>query len=444
MDRRIDELIRAAGVVGAGGAGFPTHVKAAGKAEIVIANGAECEPLIHSDQWLLEHHADEIVGGLRLMMSSSGAARGVVATKEVYHEAIAAMKTALQGLSDLELKLLGNFYPSGDEFILVRECTGRIIPEGGIPLKVGCISSNVETLYNVFQACRGIPVTSRTVTVAGEVGAPGVYRLPIGTPIAEVERLAGGRTVDAITVVDGGPMMGRPLPTAENGVVRKTTSALLFLPSQHPYLLRRTMPQNLELLRTIAICCQCVACTELCPRYQLGHRLEPHKVMRAIINRREEPIEELTQAYLCCECGVCEVVACPLGLSPRNVFAGLKKELAAKKVKPTHHEVPTRVREAYSYTKIPKNRVLERTGLSRYQVEMPFRGEVKSVGRVELPLKQHVGVPATPVVKVGDTVERGDILAVIPEDALGAALHASISGWVKMVDRDRIVLEERA
>jgi Na+-translocating ferredoxin:NAD+ oxidoreductase RnfC subunit len=441
MSSGIAEAIRNAGVVGAGGAGFPTHVKAASKVECVIANGSECEPLLYSDQCLMEGHALEIVNGLELMMQATGAGRGVVATKAVYADVLHEFERLLPRHPDLSVQRLGSFYPSGDEQSIVYEATGRIVPEGGIPLNVGVVVDNVETLYNVHRAMKGIPVVDRNVTVTGEVARRGVYRFPVGTRIADAIAAAGGTELAEIAVIDGGPMMGRVMLGTDD-VIRKTTSGLIVLPADDPFVRRRTLPVNRELLRTISMCCQCRECTDLCPRFQLGHNLEPHKVMRAIITRSENPPYQVTQAHICCQCGLCEIVACPLGLSPRNIFAQVRQELRAKGVRNPHNRSPEEVRHAYSFTKIPKERALARTGLDRYAGHLRFQGEVAGIRHVELLLVQHTGAASMPVVKEGAVVNKGDLVAAVPEGAtLGANLHASISGRVVAVLKDRLIVE---
>lgn len=440
MSQAILDAIREAGVVGAGGAGFPTHVKVQAKVDTVIANGSECEPLLQSDQSLMVAHAAEILRGLQLVMEATGAERGIVALKAIYEEPIAAFNKLLPKYPEVKLHTLGSFYPSGDEQSIVYETTGRIVPEGGIPLNVGVVCDNVETLYNVARAWGGAPVTHRTVTVLGEVRHPGVWRFPVGTPVSEAIRTAGGTELTELAVIDGGPMMGAISFNAD-GVIRKTTSGLIVTPKDHPHVVRRALPVNMELIRTISMCCQCRECTDLCPRYLLGHDLEPHKVMRAVITRSEVPPAQLTQAHICCLCGICETVACPLGLSPRNVFAQVRQELRAKGVPNPHHRVPEEVRFAYPYTKIPKERVLARCQMTNYYGHFHYNGEVADIKRVEIPLLQHIGAPSVPCVKVGEAVNRGQLLAGIPQGKMGANIHASISGVVSSVNAQRIVIE---
>lgn len=177
----IAEKVRAAGVVGAGGAGFPTHIKLDSKVDTVIANGAECEPLLRADRYLMTRHAPQVAEGLRLVMQATGAARGIIALKREYEEATEALGSVVRDSSDVELHLMKSYYPAGDEFLLVYEATRRQVPEGGIPLEVGVVVQNVGTLYNVAQAQRDVPVTHRWLTVSGEVKEPKVLRAPVGT-----------------------------------------------------------------------------------------------------------------------------------------------------------------------------------------------------------------------------------------------------------------------
>ena len=145
----IIERVKAAGIVGAGGAGFPTHVKLGASVDTVIANGAECEPMLCADQHVMARYPGEVVAGLRLAMTATGAERGIIALKREYKAAIDALAKAIAGQSDLELFLMDSFYPAGDEYILVYDAVGRLVPEGGIPLEVGVVVQNVGTLLQI-------------------------------------------------------------------------------------------------------------------------------------------------------------------------------------------------------------------------------------------------------------------------------------------------------
>ena len=174
MPQDLVKAVRAAGVVGAGGAGFPTHVKLAAKVDTVIANGAECDPLLQCDQRLMESRASEMVRGVRLAMEATGATRGILALKDEYGAACAALSRAIGDHSDLSMLQMESRYPAGDEFVLVYEATGRLVPETGLPLHVGCLVQNVQTLFNIARAVKGAAVTHRLLTVSGAVARPRV------------------------------------------------------------------------------------------------------------------------------------------------------------------------------------------------------------------------------------------------------------------------------
>ena len=206
--------VKAAGIVGEGGAGFPAHVKYAADADTVIANGCECEPLLHTDQHHMLHHANEIVRAFSELMQATGAKRGVIALKKKYKEATKILTDAI-GNRPIELALLPNFYPAGDEQTLVREVTGRSVPPLGLPLMVGAVVANVGTLVSVAHALDGKPVTHKFLTVTGEVKKPGIVCVPIGTPLSACLEAAGGPTVSDPVFVLGGPMMGRMVDNAD-------------------------------------------------------------------------------------------------------------------------------------------------------------------------------------------------------------------------------------
>ncbi|MGC8989194.1 MAG: SLBB domain-containing protein, partial [Verrucomicrobiia bacterium] len=201
------EKVRLAGVVGAGGGGFPTHVKLGASADTVIANGAECEPLLHKDAAVMEHEADAVVRGITLAMEAVRAKTGVVAIKAKNKHAVDAMTAACRG-TPVKVHLLGDYYPAGDEYDLVYNVTGRLIPPAGIPLQVGAVVMNVETLANVAAAADGRAVTHKTITVAGAVKEPVTLRVPVGTTWKDAIDAAGGLATEDPVLCIGGLMMG--------------------------------------------------------------------------------------------------------------------------------------------------------------------------------------------------------------------------------------------
>ena len=442
MVEKILDAVKAAGVVGAGGAGFPTHVKIKAQAELVIANGAECEPLLRTNEQLMITRAPDILAGLKLVMKTTGAPKGIIGIKEKHQEAVQALQAAIQheGGKKIQLFFLPDIYPAGDEQVLVHEVTGRIVPEGGIPLQVGVVVSNVETLLNIAEAVQGKAVTEKYVTVTGAVNCPVTLKVPIGTSIQEMIAAAGGATVTHYMVIDGGPMMGKIV--SETAPVTKTTGGLIVLPAAHSLIRQKTMPWKTILNRAKAVCCSCRACTESCPRHLLGHRLEPHRIMQAVGSGVQNS-EILTNAFLCSECGVCDTFGCTMGLSPRQVNHELKQILGKAGIKNPNHNQPASARRNRQYHCVPTTRILHRLGLSNFDVPAPLKLEqTVRPKEVKLLLLQHIGAPAIPIVKTGDVVTAGQLIAAIPEKAaVSANIHASISGAVKVTDKAIVIHE---
>jgi Na+-translocating ferredoxin:NAD+ oxidoreductase RnfC subunit len=445
MAHDLVEAVRAAGVVGAGGAGFPTHVKIAAQVDTVIANGAECDPLLQCDQRLMESRAAEMIRGMRLVMEATGAQRGILALKEEYRAASRALRGAIGsagGSPELSLLQMESRYPAGDEFVLVYEATGRLVPETGLPLHVGCLVQNVQTLFNIARAAKGASVTHRLLTVAGAVARPSTLWVPIGTAIRDVLEWVGGvqptrwseRTAEDYAVVVGGPMMGR-VATDLDEPVTKTTSGLLVLPRDNVVCRYMTRSRRSWVRRGISTCDQCRDCTDLCPRYLLGHSLKPHEVMRAINYGLERPADKVTAAVLCCECRLCEAYACPLELSPMVYYVAVKEELREQRwTNNVHKRTDFQPHPQREYRLVPTHRLIARLGLAEWEDQTCAMDEADyRPKRVSIPLQQHVGVPATPVVAEGDRVTIGDLIAQIPEGKLGAAIHASITGRVSQV-----------
>jgi Na+-translocating ferredoxin:NAD+ oxidoreductase RnfC subunit len=434
--------IQKAGVVGAGGGGFPSHVKAEASADVVLANGAECEPLLRADTELMKLDAERVVRGLTLVRDAVGASRAVVAIKKKNTSALEAMTQAIPSETGIELWPLSNVYPSGDEFLLVFEATGRVVPEGGIPLDVGVVVNNVTTLAQVADAAEGRPVTQRMVSVQGEVAKPRTVVAPVGTSIAELIESAGGATLAERSVVVGGPMMGHLM--ADGEPTTKTVSGVIVLPADHPLVSFMSARESQVLRLARAACCQCMACTELCPRALLGHDLEPHRTVRAIqYGEFPEDHAHITSAYLCCECGMCELFACPLGIQPRRILADLKAELVRRGVPNPHTRSDLSPDDVREYRQIPTSRLTRRLGLETYDVDAPLSGEPLRPSRVTLLMKQHVGEAARPSVEEGQEVLRGDVVGEVPEGTLGARVHASIDGVVETVSDEAVTLTAR-
>jgi Na+-translocating ferredoxin:NAD+ oxidoreductase RnfC subunit len=434
----LSEKLKTCGVVGAGGAGFPAYVKAGAHVEFVIANGAECEPLLHKDAELMAHSPSEVLSGLRLMMEATGAARGKFGIKAKNAKAVSAIESRI-GEAPIDMVILGDFYPSGDEFELVPAATGRLIPPAGIPLQVGCVVNNVETLYNVHQAAQGVPVTHKFLTVSGAVREPKSFWAPVGTPFRELLRVAGGAAAEEIGVFVSGIMMGK-LSFDLDDVVTKTTAGLVVLPREHYLVTRKERP--IEAMHRIgkSACDQCSYCTEFCPRYLLGYQVMPHKVMRSLGFSTSGADLWNQWAELCCACGLCTLYACPEDLYPKEACDQAKHDMRAAGIqfKQTQEVEIHPMKEG---RRVPLSMLRKRLKVEEYEREAPFADVKLEPRAVRLLLKQHTGVPAKPVVREGQKVAAGDPVARVESDQLGADIHASIAGKVKSVTNAVVEIE---
>lgn len=427
------EQVAQAGVVGAGGAGFPTHVKLAGKADTVLINAAECEPLLHKDKEVLREYADTVLEGLAQAVRLVGAQRGLIGIKGKYHDVIDLLRPKLG--PGMEVVPLRDAYPAGDEFILVYDVLGRVIPPGGIPLHVGAVVMNVETAMNVARSVTA-PVTEKFLTVAGAVANPITLRVPLGVTLAQCIAAAGGPTVPDPNIIVGGVMMGN-LETNPNALVDKTTGGVIVLPDAHVVVRRRK--RTWEDIARIgrSACDQCSHCTELCPRWLLGHPIEPHKAMRSLGFNLVGEANTLGTSF-CCECNLCSFYSCPEDLDPKNVCAQNKRRLAAEKQRWENPPFnPDRARLHMNNRKAPMRRLMLKLGLTQFENKGPLDNQLMQAERVGIKLKQHVGAPCEPVVKVGDRVTKGQVVGQPPvsggKPALGAVVHASIDGTITAV-----------
>ena len=438
MENRFAELIKAAGVIGAGGAGFPTHIKLSSKPEYLIMNAAECEPLIRVDQQLLLYYTGEILQGFQQILEETGAKKAFIALKSKHTKVIDRLKAELVNYRNIEIFEMKDFYPAGDEQVTVYEVLKRVVPQGGIPLEVGCVVCNVETVLNAYYALRGEPVTATYVTVTGEVQRPATYKIPIGVSYREALKLSGTEDLSNKTALDGGPMMGK-LVTDFDLPITKTTKAIILLDNEHYVIRKKGLSKKQILNQSKVACIQCVRCTDLCPRNLLGHNVKPHLVMR-IANFGLKDFEGMKTALGCSECGACELFACPNSLSPKSVNVMVKQELARTGVKFDSKGKTFTPSPYFEYRRIPVKRLIQRLDLKKYDVEAPLsQGEYKP-DVVVIPLKQHVGAPASALVTKGTAVEKGALIAGIEDGKLGANIHASISGTVTDVSDQSIVI----
>ena len=427
----LQQKLKDGGVVGAGGAGFPSYAKLNKNADTILLNCAECEPLLQPHRQLLRSHADEILAGLHLVAETVGAKQAIIGIKKSYEQAIAAIEKEIGKYPEMKIHFLQEVYPMGDEVVLIYECTGRVVRPGGLPIEQGCIVYNVETMYNIYRAAmEDKPVTFKYLTIIGEVSKPITVPVSVGCSFKSVVDLAGDVTCKDPVYFVGGPMMGRIQP--HDGRITKTTNAILVLPQDHLLVMKKRRKSKIDLARAAAICCQCETCTDLCPRHALGHPIDPARFMRSASNADFQDMNPFLNTNFCCQCGICELYACPQDLAPRTLIGEYKAGLRAKGVKPpVVQAVP--VKPSRELRKVPEDRLKARLGLSKYDLPAPLEDELQPEKTVRILLRQHIGAPAVPIVKVGDHVEYRQMIAKAA-DGLGVAMHASLPGIVTDVN----------
>lgn len=428
------QQVRNAGVVGAGGAGFPCYVKIDCRADLLIANGAECEPLLNKDQMVIQHFTGPLLQGMQLLMQHIGAGRGVLALKKKHRASIDHIRPLLP--DNIDLKIMPNVYPAGDEYELVYDITGQRIPAGGLPRDIGVLVQNVETIVNVCRAAEDRPVTHTMVTVHGEVERPFTAWLPIGMVYSDVLALAGALSCDDPVILDGGAMMGSVVDDFSLSI-GSTSSGLLVLPRTAAVIATRSESERRFKRIGKAACDQCTLCTEMCPRYLLGYPIQPHLVMRSLLTTGATSETLSVHAQACCECNICTLWACPEQLNPRDVCVATKRDLKSHGLWQTAQQLQAQVRPVHAmreYRGVPTARLVRRLGLEKYDRRpADWLAFDTQPARVAIALQARSGVAPAAVVKPGDRVDAGDVIARPAAAALGVPAHASIGGTVTAV-----------
>lgn len=436
--KELSNILQQNGIVGAGGAGFPTYAKLNENAETLILNCAECEPLLRLHRQLLEKYAQEIVETFHLIGQAVGAKELVIGIKKAYTKTIDALNGVIGAYPEVRLGMLDEVYPAGDEVVLIYEVTKKVVRPGGLPIEQGVAVFNVETVYNAYRAInQSTPVVDKLVSVVAEVDHPVTVRVPIGTTIEDTVKLAGGITTKNPVYFIGGPMMG--FIGSGSQPVTKTTNAVLVLPEEHLIIQKKRKKTSVDLKRAAACCCQCSMCTDLCPRNRLGHPIQPHLFMRAATCKDIQEPNIFVNTMFCSSCGLCEMYSCMQGLSPRTLMAEYKAGLRANGLRPPQVEAKP-VGPEREYRKVPMERLMARLDLTKYNKEAPLDESEVPVSKVKIMLSQHIGAPAAAVVKQGDKVTKGQMIAE-PAKGLSVGIHASIDGTVSEVTDKYVIIE---
>ena len=313
--------IKESGVVGMGGAGFPTHVKLApkdpSKIEYILVNGAECEPYITSDYRRMIEEPEKVVKGLQVILTLFDSAKGYICIEDNKPDCIAKMKELVKDIDRIEVKEMMTKYPQGGERTLIYAATGREINSTMLPADVGCVVDNVETVISVYKAViLGRPVNSRVVTVTGDgIKEPKNLLVLAGTDMSELVDTAGGLKAKIAKAISGGPMMGFALYDLHVPCT-KTTSAFLFL--EHDAV---SEAQEIQ-----TACINCGRCVSVCPGHVLPARLAK------LAERGDMAGFEALDGMECCECGCCSYI-CPAKRPLTQSIKSMRKMVLASRRK---------------------------------------------------------------------------------------------------------------
>lgn len=431
------EAVYEAGVVGSGGAGFPTHIKVAQKAKTLLINGSECEPLIEVDKNLIKNYSHKLIGILNFLLEIDFVENIIICVKKEYSDVSYCIESRINS-DKITMCKLPNIYPIGDEVVLINEATGITLKKGELPINHGLVVLNVETLLNIRNKIfDNKNVTSSYVTVTGEVENGGTFNFPLGFPLNKILELCKPK-IDDFRVVVGGPMTGRIASVDE--AVKKTTKAFIILPREHKVVRNMEDINMTHIKRIMASCSQCRACTDLCPRNLLGHKVEPHKLMNAMANGLSENTASLKTSLGCVSCGVCELYACHHDLSPRKMMVAVKGAFLKEGIKADPNDCTGSLDEA-EYSRVPSKRLMMHLNLTKYNKHLPFNPRLQNTDKVYISLKDHIGAPCISTVNVGQEVNVGDLIGT-NKNVLHGNIHASISGTIKEVNKGFIRIEK--
>ena len=437
----LKQLLKDCGVVGAGGAGFPSYSKLAEGASILLVNAVECEPLLYTSYTLLQERIRDIVVGMRAVMEYAKIPTGLIAVKGYRAEKL-GYADGQELAEGVRIKYVPNVYPMGDEINLIYTATGRLVKPGQLPITQGVIVYNTETIYNIGLGVQfGQPVTKTYLTISGDIPKAYCVKVPVGMKIAEVLKIMNVEVPDTHVVIDGGPSMGT-IVNLSTDVVKKPCSGLLILPKTIPAVRNKLRTKDENFRMASSVCCQCTRCTDMCPRHLLGYPLEPHKMVRSTLSAAQMTPELIKSASMCCGCDICGTLACCQDISPMQIIKEYKAILAKNKMRyvagPNDEYTVSPERD---YRMVSAGKWKDVLGVARFDKFPPIYVEQKLVAsEVEVPMSQHIGAPAIPCVKVGDTVNENEMIAQAAE-GLSVPHFAPITGRVTYIDDKKIVIK---
>ena len=438
--QNLKKTLQDSGIVGAGGAGFPSYAKLAEGASILLINAVECEPLLYTSLTLMKEKMTDIVAGMQAVMKAANIPTGLICVKgyRAEHLGFADGQVLADGI---KIKYVPNVYPMGDEINLIYTATGRLVKPGNLPITQGVIVYNTETIYNIGLAVQNAqPVTLSYLTISGNVPEVLCVKVPVGMRIADLFTTLGVKIPENHVVIDGGPSMGSIINPSMD-VVKKTTSGLLILPKNIPAVRNKLRTPNENLSIASSVCCQCSRCTDMCPRHLLGYPIEPHKMVRASVTAAQATPELIKNATLCCGCDICGTFACCQDISPMQVIKEFKAILAKNRIRyVAGADEDFTVNPDREYRMLSGVKWKEMLGVAKYDRYPRYISDAIPAKQVEIAMSQHIGAPSVPCVAVGDTVEVNQQVSKAA-DGLSVPHFAPIAGRVTYVDAKKIVIQ---
>lgn len=422
----------------------------------VIVSALKDNPLSFAEEYLLQREWHKIIEGLKLLIANHQAEKGIIAVSKSDRPVIADLKRSIDDCDNIELFFIDNFYPAADQAILIYEVTGQPF-SGATPAALSdSLVYDLRTVINIYEAVtEETPVTRRLLTCTGEVAIPSLVLGHIGVSFREVIELCGGAIIDEYVILSGAPARGTIITDIDTPVTGSTTT-ITVLPADHELVKERSQTLGAQIKKIKSVCNQCSFCTELCPVYLLGGKLYPHLIMRQIAYGLSEPEEVILGARLCSECGICEVFACPHKLSPRAVNKEIKERLKQEaeaesllsgqidgQISDDHTNDlisgQLQPRSSRDYRKVDFKRLADLFSVDQYAEPPKMELLETSPGQVELLFKEISASGVLARVKTGDEIARGSLVAET-KMSTGAGLHASISGKVTFLDKERVII----
>jgi len=415
----IDDIAQA-GIVGCGGGGFPLHLKLENDIETLIINAVECEPGLWTDKYIAGYDSRPVLNAIAFIKTIKKPKRILLVFKEKYSDNFSILINEGKKLG-IEPVAVRDYYPSGDELILIFDALGLRIDAGKIPKDYCLLVSNLETLWHLGRALKGKALIGKYLTVHIPKHKPYIIYAPIGTLYEDILKSLGINKSDDEYLIENGLMMGSQVNTSSS---LKPTIKALFL-TKPTKVLKESLRFSFEMQkrRNLTACIQCSRCTDLCSRSLIGHYIKPHRIMRGLLNNDDRAID--FGLFLCSECGLCELFACPMGIQPRGIIRGLKAMLMDKRSIP-EGLAKTSFRD---YRLVPSRVIYDRLKInSSKPMDKPVVVKPKRVS-FDIPTGSSL------LVKNGDRVDEGQ---AIIRQGNGVYINASIKGKIMLEEVLRI------